>query len=258
MRKNKGFTLIELLVVIAIIAILAAILFPVFAKAREAARATTCLSNMKQIGTAFMMYLNENDDSLPVMHTSTALAAGDGVAELYASHSPIANQAQLDYVLSATIYGQLQPYVKSGGLWKCPSDAAVPTTPAIGKRFTSYHFRHFMAAAFAPSYQGGVHFWGRPWTMNDFQNAAAIFSFCEMAPFHDYRTVSNLSWNMGVPNCWAMDCKMNFTFLDGHAKSVSIDRLIGRQTHPQGNGWDYHWPRGWGSTGFDIPPDSTD
>ncbi|MHB1458468.1 MAG: type II secretion system protein, partial [Armatimonadota bacterium] len=62
MRKGtKGFTLIELLVVIAIIAILAAILFPVFAKAREAARQTSCLSNIKQIGLGLQMYMGENE-----------------------------------------------------------------------------------------------------------------------------------------------------------------------------------------------------
>ncbi len=62
---RKGFTLIELLVVIAIIAILAAILFPVFAKAREKARQTSCLSNMKQIGLASMMYAQDYDERLP-------------------------------------------------------------------------------------------------------------------------------------------------------------------------------------------------
>jgi len=62
---RKGFTLIELLVVIAIIAILAAILFPVFARAREKARQTSCLSNMKQIGLAFMMYTQDYDETLP-------------------------------------------------------------------------------------------------------------------------------------------------------------------------------------------------
>ncbi|HOJ20148.1 MAG TPA: prepilin-type N-terminal cleavage/methylation domain-containing protein [Armatimonadota bacterium] len=62
---RKGFTLIELLVVIAIIAILAAILFPVFARARENARKTTCLSNLKQIGSGLLMYVQDYDESLP-------------------------------------------------------------------------------------------------------------------------------------------------------------------------------------------------
>ena len=64
---KKGFTLIELLVVIAIIAILAAILFPVFAQAREKARQTSCLSNLKQIGTATMLYADDYDECLPLM-----------------------------------------------------------------------------------------------------------------------------------------------------------------------------------------------
>src|SRR5579871_3249948 len=64
-RQPQGFTLIELLVVIAIIAILAAILFPVFAKARENARRTACISNVKQLGLAWMMYVQDNDETFP-------------------------------------------------------------------------------------------------------------------------------------------------------------------------------------------------
>jgi len=63
MKKRQAFTLIELLVVIAIIAILAAILFPVFAQAREKARQATCLSNMKQMGLATRMYLQDYDET---------------------------------------------------------------------------------------------------------------------------------------------------------------------------------------------------
>lgn len=66
LRRVKGFTLIELLVVIAIIAILAAILFPVFAQAREAARKTTCTSNLKQLSTAFAMYRSDYDSAFPM------------------------------------------------------------------------------------------------------------------------------------------------------------------------------------------------
>ena len=65
MRKRRGFTLIELLVVIAIIAILAAILFPVFAQAREKARQATCLSNLRQVDVATQMYMQDYDEAVP-------------------------------------------------------------------------------------------------------------------------------------------------------------------------------------------------
>jgi prepilin-type N-terminal cleavage/methylation domain-containing protein/prepilin-type processing-associated H-X9-DG protein len=70
--KKSGFTLIELLVVIAIIAILAAILFPVFAQAREKARQTQCASNLKQLGTATLMYVQDYDETYPLMGTTVA------------------------------------------------------------------------------------------------------------------------------------------------------------------------------------------
>jgi prepilin-type N-terminal cleavage/methylation domain-containing protein len=65
-HRSRGFTLIELLVVIAIIAILAAILFPVFAQAREKARQASCLSNAKQMSTAVMMYAQDYDETFPL------------------------------------------------------------------------------------------------------------------------------------------------------------------------------------------------
>src|SRR5687767_1320699 len=66
MQRRRAFTLIELLVVIAVIAVLAAILFPVFAQAREVARKTACASNVRQLGTAFAMYAQDYDDTLPL------------------------------------------------------------------------------------------------------------------------------------------------------------------------------------------------
>src|SRR5712671_3091395 len=74
MNRRRGFTLIELLVVIAIIAILAAILFPVFAAARERARLTACLSNMRQLGSALTMYVQDYDETYPYIrfHGDTA------------------------------------------------------------------------------------------------------------------------------------------------------------------------------------------
>lgn len=76
MRKHSGFTLIELLVVIAIIAILAAILFPVFARAREKARETACMNNMKQLGTAFLMYADDNNGRLATTYAYFGVTGG--------------------------------------------------------------------------------------------------------------------------------------------------------------------------------------
>lgn len=94
--RNFGFTLIELLVVIAIIAILAAILFPVFARARENARRASCQSNLKQIGLGVMQYVQDYDERFPVITMS---------------------QTQAPYGWADSI----QPYVKSVQILKCPS-----------------------------------------------------------------------------------------------------------------------------------------
>jgi len=102
LKTRRAFTLIELLVVIAIIAILAAILFPVFAQAREKARSTSCLSNMKQLGTAFAMYLQDYDEK--VLPRYQACPNGGPT-----------NKTQL--LWTATI----QPYVKNNGIFICPS-----------------------------------------------------------------------------------------------------------------------------------------
>jgi prepilin-type N-terminal cleavage/methylation domain-containing protein/prepilin-type processing-associated H-X9-DG protein len=105
-RPRSGFTLIELLVVIAIIAILAAILFPVFAQAREKARQTACLSNTKQIGTGLMMYVQDYDELYPI-------AIPDNVPPINGGTS-----ARLP------IEDQFGPYIKNDDVWHCPSDAA--------------------------------------------------------------------------------------------------------------------------------------
>jgi len=117
MQKRKGFTLIELLVVIAIIAILAAILFPVFAKAREAARKTTCLSNTKQLTLACLMYINDADETL----LSPGLRYGhSGVNPPH----PIANNwwGQKWFVWCEAAYA----YTKNLGIMTCPDQTDAP------------------------------------------------------------------------------------------------------------------------------------
>ena len=108
MRAYRGFTLIELLVVIAIIAILAAILFPVFAQAREKARQTSCLSNNKQYATATLMYLQDYDEGFPM-------------------------SAYMNGTCVATFYWAVVPYVKNDQITVCPSETqAIQLVAAVG------------------------------------------------------------------------------------------------------------------------------
>lgn len=104
-KKNRqAFTLIELLVVIAIISILSAILFPVFARARENARRASCMSNLKQISLGIMQYTQDYDEKFPLIKVNSA------------SNSSLTNP-----------YGwadSLQPYVKSTQIFRCPSDVS--------------------------------------------------------------------------------------------------------------------------------------
>jgi prepilin-type N-terminal cleavage/methylation domain-containing protein len=110
-RRHSAFTLIELLVVIAIIAILAAILFPVFAQAREKARQTACLSNCKQLGLALMMYTSDYDDTLPPCKIGNTPPYRHGCASTGEGY-PLWPAFWQDVV---------QPYTKNRGILRCPS-----------------------------------------------------------------------------------------------------------------------------------------
>jgi prepilin-type N-terminal cleavage/methylation domain-containing protein/prepilin-type processing-associated H-X9-DG protein len=101
--SNNGFTLIELLVVVAIIAVLAAILFPVFATAREKARQSSCASNEKQLGLGLLQYVSDYDELFPCGRQ----AGGQGWAS------------------------QIYPYTKNWGVFQCPDDTWVPVSPHL-------------------------------------------------------------------------------------------------------------------------------
>jgi prepilin-type N-terminal cleavage/methylation domain-containing protein/prepilin-type processing-associated H-X9-DG protein len=122
--KRHGFTLIELLVVIAIIAILAAILFPVFAKAREKARQSSCLSNLKQLGLGALQYAQDYDEQLP-----TALVNG-----------------ALSWCATGNTWRQnIQPYLKNTQIYVCPSASGQGNACAAGSDIA--YLGHYGASA---------------------------------------------------------------------------------------------------------------
>lgn len=111
--SRRGFTLIELLVVIAIIAILAAILFPVFAQARESARKTSSLSNVKQIGLGAMMYVQDYDEMYPCNSWDTpAIGTADN------------DSGRANYLTAVQWPWRIMPYIKNKQIFVCPSDPA--------------------------------------------------------------------------------------------------------------------------------------
>src|SRR5690606_27636072 len=126
-RYRFGFTLIELLVVIAIISILAAILFPVFARARDSARRASCMNNMKQIGLGLMQYAQDYDERYP-RQTS-------GTESNYVVWDYSAPTSEENWIKS------IYPYVKSWQLFRCSSSTPYPVADAsqpVGDSNTNY------------------------------------------------------------------------------------------------------------------------
>jgi prepilin-type N-terminal cleavage/methylation domain-containing protein/prepilin-type processing-associated H-X9-DG protein len=144
-RAASGFTLIELLVVIAIIAILAAILFPVFAQARDKARAASCMSNLKQIGTAHNMYMQDYDNTFP--HVSRYGRAWNLIGQ-WAHRGTTGVPSTWFQATDA-----LMPYVKNEDVWYCPSvdrDEVIPPfnataqKPTFRDNGTSYMYNYWV------------------------------------------------------------------------------------------------------------------
>lgn len=131
--RRSGFTLIELLVVIAIIAILAAILFPVFAQAREKARTTSCLSNQKQMGLGLIQYMQDYDQLVPPFRVETPFTWKANGGTYYWG-----NYSTGSYLTGTYWNTLLQPYIKSWSVQDCPSDPN-QTFGDIPAQFESVH-----------------------------------------------------------------------------------------------------------------------
>ncbi len=143
-RSPIGFTLIELLVVIAIIAILAAILFPVFARAREQARKTVCLSNLKQIGLAALMYVQDYDEQFPwLMQDGRTNNESTGYSTGLPTGPPLWS-VDLNNKRGLFMEYAFESYVKNFGLFGCPTLRPDPVVMApdgrVANQFGSYGY----------------------------------------------------------------------------------------------------------------------
>jgi general secretion pathway protein G len=210
---KRGFTLIEILVVVGIIALLSAILFPVFQSARERGRTAVCLSNLKQIGTAVAMYVQDYDRFPrgldPSDKYSPQIWSSRPDVQAFLATTPL---LQSDVVLGT--------YLKSAQVWKCPSDTgfdypekipymlknpvtdvAEPTKPSSFEKFgTSYFYRTDLTW-----YNKAPEDLNEPGKMNVFFDA-----------FGDWHGAGFLAWNKK---------RFNVLFGDYHVKNISLDQM---------------------------------
>jgi prepilin-type N-terminal cleavage/methylation domain-containing protein/prepilin-type processing-associated H-X9-DG protein len=217
-RKPYGFTLIELLVVIAIIAILAAILFPVFAQAREKARASACLSNLKQIGTATQMYVQNYDGLWPTKGPEPS--GWQRPPGRVSWNDPADDPKQ-----QPNFYSQLAPYIKNDGVWDCPS-APVGDWYRPGRIKIAYYAN-----------------WWVIWTG---QSDADIREAARCPTFVDAGEKWSGTWIASIEEPWPRFIHMrrtNTVFADGHVKAISAEEV--RAATPGAkvgkNGFDDWW-----------------
>lgn len=143
--RFKGFTLVELLVVIAIISALAGLIFAGVQRAREKGRQTVCMSNLRQLGQAFLMYAQDNEGFLPPYRNWPIQAWGDGVTppELPWLKGCGWGGERGTFYAPYLLFASIDPYLRSEDVWFCPSDPYAKTETfywCIFHKYTSYHF----------------------------------------------------------------------------------------------------------------------
>ena len=198
---RRGFTLIELLVVIAIIAILAAILFPVFAKAREKARQASCLSNCKQMGVAVMMYAQDYDEHYPGLQNAGGPFTYNGY-----THTQM------------LWYMAIEPYHKNVQIFNCPSADTTWRGQYTGDTRYGINVRlTYLSATSSPCTLGDIAYPAETVIIadSDWTHSTADYEFSNSymltTPFHVSRFVPQRH-NGGA----------NFVLCDGHAKWYSV------------------------------------
>jgi prepilin-type N-terminal cleavage/methylation domain-containing protein/prepilin-type processing-associated H-X9-DG protein len=202
-RLAGGFTLIELLVVIAIIAILASILFPVFARARENARRSSCLSNQKQIGLGFMQYVQDYDEKYPPQYTYVGPDTTRNINESWNS--------------------LLQPYIKSTQLFNCPSNDAT-----YGAAIVAYNYNdaigHMDWGTYAPVSAAAIQSVSTTWMMAEWSSP----HYGSQSRFGAVYPPSYTLTGVDLKNSTRMNIHlggMNVAYADGHVKWSTSSNL---------------------------------
>ncbi len=207
-KERRAFTLIELLVVIAIIAILAAILFPVFARARENARRTSCMSNLKQINLGWKQYIQDYDEQMPAYARGSVASNPGGVFE------------------------SLQPYLKSVQIFQCPSESHGPADPGVSG-YTNYALNLWvgyggsygsagsLAAVDSPTlvvnFMDYNYSTGRTWFTGEYgHNCVSAGQLCTPG-------LATLSSGFGLRHLDGI----NYAFVDGHVKWYKSQEAAG-------------------------------
>ena len=209
-RRRKGFTLIELLVVIAIIAILAAILFPVFARARENARRASCQSNLKQIGLGLLQYTQDYDEKYPATYTNQN-AAGTIIAGWF-------------YVI--------QPYVKSNQLFDCPSSTVTKYSGVIWTEAISYGKNTLIAPEASEIPLTSVAKPAQTIFVGEAGNPRLVPE--DFAATSGYGSASwGTAGSIFVPQYRHLETT-NILFFDGHVKSMKKGQMQEKQTSEDG------------------------
>ncbi len=210
MRSRHGFTLIELLVVIAIIAILAAILFPVFARAREKARQSSCLSNLKQVATAELMYEQDYDQ-----HTGC-----------YCDTIGASSRARMSWC------DMLAPYVKNTQVFVCPSSTL--TWRTVWSLNVAHVGSYGCNITNTGSLVMGSYYYLYAYRSTSlFQSPAETLLFTECDsnspndPYVRFNTGASMQY-VGTPH----NDGANVTFFDGHAKWMSRSAMAATSSQP--------------------------